>query len=963
MLRKRGLTLVELILTAGMMLTIIVLATLMLGVSTQAFNQTQVQAENQRDVRNFFNLVENEVSLASYAELKRELPESFNESMRYLYIENNQLMQKLPGIPPTVLMTGLNHIDMESELNMVCLEDNILRIEISRKTEDSTFNLNKEIHLLNLLGQIQGDTEGTVFAYHFNSDSKEMTSFSILKEHQIESVQNNWNINNDRINANILGTEIWIALPSGISRDDLIFTFSTTGSEVTIDGLKQESGVSSVDLSAEHARPNYLVHAHDGSTKEYTLSYSILDNPPPEARRVRISTLGRGYVWINEPVEGRYIYTSNGNGVEGDSLYTWIIADDENGSNQSVIINESNLLTIPSLEAYNVEARKFIALEVTPIASNGNEGLPVRSDFVEIYPDLSPLWMKITDDIFFLNLDDDGRAQYNENRKEDNPSLPDYEDDVLVMIRHDFNIYRGEGFPPGNNDIKFDVNFDDPDNPSLSVQGNRTHNSSAFTIDIGRFLESQGLSNENYSLELEAELKAGDPLIASGWGLLVNGQRTITSSNEFRARDSGYTFQFDPGLSGTGGNDDGFVIRAMRDSVHLNGEYGIQSRNTYLANYLMNDAFRRGKIAENNILIGWGDRDDVHTDHFGKTYSTKLYVYDQPNRGLILGAKTRRVREDREETPWSNTMWFGHEGTIQCPNTNNTYHGNVLSPNTVMGSHNNEWGNILGFRIWQNAGDRRYHVKFHNITLGKGINEKLTIESAKFLSPDIIAVEFDQEIQDSVNLGEGDEKKIFLSSDSIDILEAHRSIKNPKTLWLFLSEVPDDFDDVRVTIENSAVSHLWAGSQIENGVNFPVDAGQKISTLSSYYNISNNNRSIDISGGSTQDGANVIQWTKHNGDNQKWRFIPTGEENIFFIESKSAEGKYLRGRHDDIIEIYNIKGPNSDKFRNLDTFKWEINGGQIKNLHFSKYLAIENHWWHGNRLRLLDTSFNWTIEQ
>jgi len=32
---------------------------------------------------------------------------------------------------------------------------------------------------------------------------------------------------------------------------------------------------------------------------------------------------------------------------------------------------------------------------------------------------------------------------------------------------------------------------------------------------------------------------------------------------------------------------------------------------------------------------------------------------------------------------------------------------------------------------------------------------------------------------------------------------------------------------------------------------------------------------LDVSGGSKNGGANVIQWTNHNGLNQQWSLVPT----------------------------------------------------------------------------------------
>jgi hypothetical protein len=45
-----------------------------------------------------------------------------------------------------------------------------------------------------------------------------------------------------------------------------------------------------------------------------------------------------------------------------------------------------------------------------------------------------------------------------------------------------------------------------------------------------------------------------------------------------------------------------------------------------------------------------------------------------------------------------------------------------------------------------------------------------------------------------------------------------------------------------------------------------------------YYQIVNRNSGLvmDVSGGGTNAGAQVIQWTNHNGLNQQWKLVPDG---------------------------------------------------------------------------------------
>jgi hypothetical protein len=41
----------------------------------------------------------------------------------------------------------------------------------------------------------------------------------------------------------------------------------------------------------------------------------------------------------------------------------------------------------------------------------------------------------------------------------------------------------------------------------------------------------------------------------------------------------------------------------------------------------------------------------------------------------------------------------------------------------------------------------------------------------------------------------------------------------------------------------------------------------------------NSGKVLDVEGGSVQDGARVLQWTDHNGANQSWSFVSVGSIN------------------------------------------------------------------------------------
>lgn len=90
--------------------------------------------------------------------------------------------------------------------------------------------------------------------------AKELTSFAFLAAH-------NPRMTSDGA-ASILGNYV-VASFSGSSRstDPLVATFATTGVDVTVDGVSQQSGVTDNDFAAP---VSYTVRAGDDSTRRYT---------------------------------------------------------------------------------------------------------------------------------------------------------------------------------------------------------------------------------------------------------------------------------------------------------------------------------------------------------------------------------------------------------------------------------------------------------------------------------------------------------------------------------------------------------------------------------------------------------------------------------------------------------------------------------------------------------------------
>lgn len=83
---------------------------------------------------------------------------------------------------------------------------------------------------------------------------------------------------------------------------------------------------------------------------------------------------------------------------------------------------------------------------------------------------------------------------------------------------------------------------------------------------------------------------------------------------------------------------------------------------------------------------------------------------------------------------------------------------------------------------------------------------------------------------------------------------------------------------------NSGLERLHVAWNLQNTPNFYLEP-----QANAFYKIINRNsgKSVDVSGGATTNGANVIQWDFNGGDNQQWSFTGT-DEGYFNITNKNS---------------------------------------------------------------------------
>jgi hypothetical protein len=92
------------------------------------------------------------------------------------------------------------------------------------------------------------------------------------------------------------------------------------------------------------------------------------------------------------------------------------------------------------------------------------------------------------------------------------------------------------------------------------------------------------------------------------------------------------------------------------------------------------------------------------------------------------------------------------------------------------------------------------------------------------------------------------------------------------------------------------------------------------------------NQCLDVSGGSTADGAAVIQWPCHGGANQDWLLVPTGYGAFFVVARHSGQCLDVRGAsHADGTPI----------------IQWPCNGGAnqqwVRRTHGSLIVLVARH--------------------
>lgn len=80
------------------------------------------------------------------------------------------------------------------------------------------------------------------------------------------------------------------------------------------------------------------------------------------------------------------------------------------------------------------------------------------------------------------------------------------------------------------------------------------------------------------------------------------------------------------------------------------------------------------------------------------------------------------------------------------------------------------------------------------------------------------------------------------------------------------------------------------GTPVALGVTLSGPAGETAATPTSYRIVNRQSgKCLDVAGGSTADGANVLQWACHNGNNQSWRIEDLGDDTNRLVNVHSGK--------------------------------------------------------------------------
>ncbi|MBU3182040.1 PilW family protein [Clostridium psychrophilum] len=160
---KGGFTLVELIITIGIMGIVLTMAYCMGDYGNKSFNNGSAKSDIQSNTRLAANYITKELRYSSNAEILTALPTTLDSTKKYIYVDNEILKQYYNGHITNIVGDNANNI--KTTLQFQIQDSGTVDFSIQENLKNQNFKLNSTILLLNIGNNILANNTGPVISY------------------------------------------------------------------------------------------------------------------------------------------------------------------------------------------------------------------------------------------------------------------------------------------------------------------------------------------------------------------------------------------------------------------------------------------------------------------------------------------------------------------------------------------------------------------------------------------------------------------------------------------------------------------------------------------------------------------------------------------------------------------------------------------------------------------------------